>query len=159
MDLTASDLYQGFVDPPAGSAPMMRWWWFGPDVTDDELDRELEAMKAVGIGGVEVAYVYPLSGVTEPLGSPGFLAHLRHAADTAKRLGLRFDVTLGSGWSFGGPWVTAEHAARGLAWETREVSPPSWPTEASKSRRGRTARCPSRTAWPRFPPGAAHGRC
>ena len=134
MTLTASDLYQGFVDPPAGSAPMMRWWWFGPDVTDDELDRELEAMEAVGIGGVEVAYVYPLSDVTEPLGSPGFFGHLRHAADTALRLSLRFDVTLGSGWSFGGPWITAEHAARGLVWDSREapltpfrIGPSGWP--------------------------------
>jgi alpha-L-rhamnosidase len=122
MTLNASDLYAGFVEPPAGSAPMMRWWWFGPDVQDAEIDRELEAMKAAGIGGAEVAYVYPLSTVTDPLPSPGFVAHLRHAADTAQRLGLRLDVTLGSGWSFGGPWVTDEHAARGLYWETREVS-------------------------------------
>ncbi|HET7723323.1 MAG TPA: glycosyl hydrolase [Propionibacteriaceae bacterium] len=134
MTLNASDLYAGFAEPPAGSAPMMRWWWFGPDVTDAEIDRELEAMKAAGIGGAEVAYVYPLSDVTEPLVSPGFLAHLRHAADTARRLGLRLDVTLGSGWSFGGPWVTREHAARGLYWESREVGvrplvigPSGWP--------------------------------
>jgi hypothetical protein len=134
MTSTVSDLYAGFVEPPAGTAPMMRWWWFGPDVTDVEIDRELEAMKAAGIGGAEVAYVYPLSEVTEPLGSAGFLAHLRHAAETAARLGLRFDVTLGSGWSFGGPWITEEHAARGLYWETREVGltaveirPSGWP--------------------------------
>ncbi|HSN10972.1 MAG TPA: glycosyl hydrolase, partial [Propionibacteriaceae bacterium] len=134
MSLNTSDLYAGFVEPPAGSAPMMRWWWFGPDVTDAEIDRELEAMKAAGIGGAEVAYVYPLSQVTDPLVSPGFLGHLRHAADTAQRLGMRLDVTLGSGWSFGGPWVTQEHAARGLYWETREVGitpldigPSGWP--------------------------------
>ncbi len=134
MTVNASDLYTGFVEPPAGSAPMMRWWWFGPDVTDAEIDRELEAMKAAGIGGAEVAYVYPLSKVSDPLVSPAFLGHLRHAADTARRLGLRLDVTLGSGWSFGGPWVTEEHAARGLYWETREVAvtpldigPSGWP--------------------------------
>ena len=67
--------------PARRDPPLMRWWWFGPDVTDAEIDRELEAMKAAGIGGVEVAYVYPLSEVTEPLGSAGFLGHLRHAAE------------------------------------------------------------------------------
>ena len=123
MTTTAADLYRGFSEPPTGSAPMMRWWWFGPDVTDIEIDRELTAMKAAGIGGVEVGYEYPLSEVTEPLGSPGFLSHLRHAADTAQRLGMRFDITLGSGWSFGGPWITDEHAARGLFWERREATP------------------------------------
>lgn len=134
MTSTVSDLYAGFVTPPNGTAPMMRWWWFGPDVTDAEIDRELEAMKAAGIGGAEVAYVYPLSEVTEPLGSDGFLGHLRHAAETAQRLGLRLDVTLGSGWSFGGPWITEELAARGLYWESREVGlkpleigPSGWP--------------------------------
>ncbi len=137
MTQNSSDLYAGFVEPPAGTAPMMRWWWFGPDVRDTEIDRELAAMKEAGIGGAEVAYVYPLSRVREPLVSPGFLGHLRHAADTAQRLGLRLDVTLGSGWSFGGPWVTDELAARGLYWETREVSiapleigPSGWPGDS-----------------------------
>ena len=40
---------------------MMRWWWFGPAVTDEELARELEVMKAGGIGGVEVQPVYPVA--------------------------------------------------------------------------------------------------
>ena len=40
---------------------MMRWWWFGPSVSGPELDRELTAMADAGLGGVEVAYVYPLS--------------------------------------------------------------------------------------------------
>lgn len=39
---------------------MMRWWWFGPGVTKPELDRELQVMKANGIGGVEIQPVYPL---------------------------------------------------------------------------------------------------
>jgi hypothetical protein len=41
----------------------------------------------------------------------------------ASRLGLRFDVTLGSGWSFGGPHITDETAARKLRWDAREVPP------------------------------------
>ncbi len=53
---------------------MMRWWWFGPDVENAELDRELTAMAAGGLGGVEVAFVYPLSKVTTPFLSDPFLA-------------------------------------------------------------------------------------
>jgi hypothetical protein len=41
----------------------------------------------------------------------------------ASRLGLRFDVTLGSGWSVGGPHITDETAARKLRWDAREVPP------------------------------------
>jgi hypothetical protein len=120
---TIDELRTGFRDPPTGSAPMMRWWWFGPSVDRAEIDRELTVMAGAGLGGVEVAYVYPLGPDSERLMSAPFLANLRYAADAARELGLRFDLTLGSGWSFGGPHITAEHAARKLHWERREISP------------------------------------
>ena len=78
---------------------------------------------AAGFGGVEVAYVYPLGPVTTEFMSEAFLADLRFAADRAHELGLRFDLTLGSGWSFGGPHISDELAARRLHWERREISP------------------------------------
>ena len=121
--LGIDDLRSGFADPPLDSAPRMRWWWFGPSVTRPELERELTAMAGVGIGGVEVAYVYPLATATTDFGSADFLADLRFAADRAHELGLRFDLTLGSGWSFGGPHVSPELAARQLHWERREIGP------------------------------------
>ncbi len=40
---------------------MMRWWWFGPSVTHDELAAEMRRMKEGGIGGFEIATVYPLA--------------------------------------------------------------------------------------------------
>lgn len=119
----ADELHARFIDPPTNSAPMMRWWWFGPSVERDELQRELTVMAAAGIGGVEVSYVYPLASDSERLLSPAFLADLGYAADAAHALGLRFDLTLGSGWSFGGPHITAEHAARQLHWDRREIGP------------------------------------
>src|SRR5262245_24233661 len=56
-----ADVQRQFADPPADSRIMMRWWWFGPAVTREELDREMRAMKDGGIGGFEVASVYPIS--------------------------------------------------------------------------------------------------
>ena len=123
MTVSIDDLRSGFAAPPPGSAPMMRWWWFGPSVDRAELDRELTAMQAAGIGGVEVSYVYPLDAGSTPLLSHQFLADLRYAADRARELGLRFDLTLGSGWSFGGPHITADLAARCLHWDRREIQP------------------------------------
>lgn len=114
---------------------MMRWWWFGPSVDPAEIDRELAVMAAAGLGGVEVAYVYPLGPDSEKFLSSPFLANLRHAAEAARELGLRFDLTLGSGWSFGGPHITPEHAARKLHWERREISPGA-------------ARIPALALWP-----------
>ena len=101
----------------------MRWWWFGPSVTRQELDRELTTMADSGIGGVEVAYVYPLAMAATEFGSDAFLADLRFAAERAHELGLSFDLTLGSGWSFGGRHISTELAARQLHWERREIGP------------------------------------
>ena len=97
---------------------MMRWWWFGPAATRDEIRRELGQMKAAGIGGVEIANLYaqalddPATGFhNTPFLSPEHLAALRFAAEEARRLGLRVDVTLGSGWPFGGPAIPITQAA------------------------------------------------
>jgi hypothetical protein len=91
---SVDELRAGFVNPPTSSAPMLRWWWFGPSVRRAEIDRELTAMRAVGLGGVEVAYVYPLGPESEKFLSSPFLADLRNAAETARGLGLRLDLTL-----------------------------------------------------------------
>jgi hypothetical protein len=49
--------------------------------------------------------------VTHPFLSDGFLDDVRFAARTARELGLRVDLTLGSGWPFGGPQIKVADAA------------------------------------------------
>ncbi len=102
-----------FAAPPADTRPMMRWWWFGPAVEDKELARELHVMQQAGIGGVEIQPVYPLSlddpgkGIRNlPYLSPEFLSAVTFANTTARSLGMRVDITLGSGWPYGGPSTT-----------------------------------------------------
>jgi len=111
-------LQRAFEQPPDDARIMMRWWWFGAAVTKPELERELRLMKQGGIGGVEVQPVYPLalddpaSGLRNlPYLSDDFLASLGFAAQKAHELGLRVDVTLGSGWPYGGPHVPITEAA------------------------------------------------
>ncbi|GAA1489789.1 glycosyl hydrolase [Brachybacterium sacelli] len=114
---------EAFLRPDPSARPMMRWWWFGPDVESAEIDRELRAMADAGLGGAEVAFVYPLAEGADEFLSARMLSPLRHAAETARDLGLRFDVTLGSGWSYGGSHIGPEHASRSLHWERRDISP------------------------------------
>jgi len=114
-----------FAHPPDDCRIMMRWWWFGPAVTHAELERELEQMKAAGIGGVEIATLYP-QALDDP--ATGFqnanylsdehIESLRFAAEEARKLGLRVDVTLGSGWPFGGPHIPVTEAAGELRVES-----------------------------------------
>src|SRR5690606_24440227 len=107
-----AEVLAGLARPDPSARPMMRWWWFGPDVEDEEIERELRAMAAAGLGGAEVAFVYPLRETSTPFLSAPMLRALDHAARAARDLGLRLDVTLGSGWSFGGGHIGPEHAAR-----------------------------------------------
>src|SRR5208283_3748668 len=107
-------LESSFRTPPDDSRIMMRWWWFGPAVTKVEIAREIRTMKAGGIGGFEVQPVYPLAldgqipGLKNvPFLSPEFFDMLKFTAAEAKAQGMRMDLTLGSGWPYGGPMFSA----------------------------------------------------
>jgi hypothetical protein len=117
-DPDMSELSRSFANPPDDSRIMMRWWWFGPAVTQNELEREIKLMKAGGIGGFEVQPVYPLALDDAKAGiqnltylSDEFLEALRFTADRASELGMRMDLTLGSGWPYGGAQVPIQDAA------------------------------------------------
>ncbi len=123
------DLRHTFADPPDNARIMMRWWWFGPAVEKTELARELRVMKAAGIGGVEIQPVYPVELEDPQKGfrnfpylSAEFLSDLKFAATTARELGMRVDITLGSGWPYGGPDTTVTQAAGRLRVERVPVS-------------------------------------
>ena len=121
-------LQRSFEEPPDDARIMMRWWWFGPSVTKPEIERELRTMKEGGIGGVEVQPVYPLlpddatAGIKNlPYLSDEFLEMIRFASEKSKELGMRFDLTLGSGWSFGGAKTPITEAAGQLRVERVKV--------------------------------------
>src|SRR5215471_17079825 len=122
------DLQRGFAHPPDSAKIMMRWWWFGPSVTRTELEREMRLMKEGGIGGFEVQAVYPLSPDDPthaiknlPYLSDEFIDALRFTSAKAKELGLRMDLTLGSGWPYGGPSVAITDAAATLRSERVKI--------------------------------------
>ena len=125
-----AQLHQAFAHPPDSSKIMVRWWWFGPSATKSELQLELEQMKAAGIGGVEIATLYPLELDDPATGfhnynyvSDEHIENLRFAADEARRLGMRVDITLGSGWPFGGPHIPVTQAAGELRVEQAPAPP------------------------------------
>lgn len=118
------DLRRGFESPPPETRILMRWWWFGPAVTALQLEREIRLMKEGGIGGFEIQPVYPVALDDPERGfrnlsflSQEFLDAVRHSAETARQLGLRVDITLGSGWPYGGPQIPVTLAAGRLRWE------------------------------------------
>ena len=51
VENNSDKLYDSFVNPLAKARPFVRWWWNGNCVEEDEIKRELDVMKAAGIGG------------------------------------------------------------------------------------------------------------
>ena len=127
---TIETLRRDFLNPPNQARPMVRWWWFGPAVVKPEILRELQQMKADGIQGAELAFVYPevlddpAKGLKNlPFLSPEMLDDVTYAQSEGRKLGLRIDVTLCSGWPYGGPHITLAEAVTAL--HTFEVPVPA----------------------------------
>jgi hypothetical protein len=101
--------------------PWTRWWWQGSAVDRAGLTRQLEALAAVGIGGVEVTPIYGVRGTEDRFIqylAPQWMTLLDHAVREATRLRMRVDMATGTGWPFGGPWVGDDIAPRSLAYKT-----------------------------------------
>ena len=103
-------IHAAFANPPSQTRPMVRWWWFGPAVVKPEILRELQQMKVDGVQGAEMAFEYaevlddPAKGLKNlPFLSPEMLDDVTYAQAEGRKLGLRIDLTLGSGWPYGGP--------------------------------------------------------
>src|SRR5687768_1052311 len=95
--------------------PWTRWWWHGSAVDPANLTSELEALRAAGLGGVEITPIYGVRGEEArfiPYLSDKWVSMLEHVLREARRLGLGVDMATGTGWPFGGPWVGEEIAPR-----------------------------------------------
>src|SRR4029453_17311353 len=110
--------------PTAPTRPSTRWGWVGSAVDEANLTRELELFRAAGIGGVEICPIYGIQGAESrniPFLSPRFMQVLGHTLGEGKRLGLGVDLTTGTGWPFGGPWVSDADASSRVELARRET--------------------------------------
>ncbi len=107
-------VYEKFRNPPADARPFMRWWWSNNQVEERELLRELDVLKAAGIGGVEIN---PIASKEDPSGSKAKLLSWRSeewdrillaTCKAAKERGMTVDLIAGSGWPFGGRFLKPE---------------------------------------------------
>lgn len=118
MMKTSYDDYRNLLaNPPSDAKSFTRWWWYGAAVTKEEIRRELAFMAEAGLGGVEIQITYPLSEDSEAQGiknlsyySPAFIDMLDYTLTTADKMGLFVDLTLCSGWPFGGPFIPNDMA-------------------------------------------------
>ncbi len=122
-------LEKGFSDPPGDAKPRTWWHWTNSNITKDGITKDLEWMKRIGIGGMQLADVASGQGqVVEKkivFGSPEWLDAVRHAASEAQRLDLEMTIFSSAGWSLtGGPWVEPGQAMKKLVWSEKTVKGP-----------------------------------
>lgn len=116
--LAAASFAEAFINPPNTARAQVWWHWMNGNVTADGITRDLEAMKAIGLGGFQNFD----AGTGIPKGpvvylSPEWLSLKKHAMAEADRLGLEFTMHNCPGWSSsGGPWITPELAMQEVTW-------------------------------------------
>ena len=97
------------------SRPWTYWWWMGSAVNRDELRRHAQTYAKAGLGGMHIIPIYGAEGAEGrciPFLSPQWMDMFDAAVETAGTAGLGIDMTPGTGWPYGGPWVGPEQAAK-----------------------------------------------
>lgn len=129
-----STLEANFITPPSTAKPYVWWHWMGPNFSKAGITKDLEAMRAAGIGG---ATIFNLASAVQEshvptennpwseqkYRSPAYWEAIRHAAAEAQRLGLEIGLHNTAGYSTtGGPWVSEDKAMQTLVWSKTSQS-------------------------------------
>jgi hypothetical protein len=105
--------------------PWGYWWWMGSAVDEANLTREMQRYRDAGMGGVHIIPIYGAKGYEslylEYL-SPAWMRMLNHAVSEGRRLDMGVDMTLGTGWCFGGPAITENLASAAAVVKTADVA-------------------------------------
>jgi hypothetical protein len=127
-------LLGAFRQPPSRLRPFVRWWWNGSRVNEAEILRELDVLKAAGIGGVEINTIamredVPKDGLAafpeRPWLSPGWCSAVRAAPEGARARGMTADIIVGSGWPFGGCFLKPAEQTKRVRLVKREIGGPA----------------------------------
>src|SRR5580698_5335255 len=94
-NVPSASIRRQFQLPPKKYRPLVRWWWPGNDVTDEELRREVEVLDTAGFGGAEIqAFVKGFFTKDLPdaqaqrvnsFVSPSFFRHVAVAIEEARK--------------------------------------------------------------------------
>jgi len=105
--------------------PWVWWWWHGSAVDQTNIAHELQRFHDAGLGGVQITSIYGVKGAESrdiKYLTPAWLAMMGYTVDEAQRLGMGVDMTLGSGWCFGGPTVSDQDANASVVVKTFVVA-------------------------------------
>ncbi len=125
FSLAQNDLFTNFQTPLNAAKPRVWWHWMNGNVTKNGIQKDLEWMQRVGIGGFQNfdANLFTPQVVEKKLVfmTPEWKDAFKFATQLADQKGLEMAIAGSPGWSVtGGPWVPAEDGMKKYVWtETR----------------------------------------
>jgi len=99
------------------SKPWTYWWWMGSAVTRSDIDKQLIEFSKVGLGGVHIIPIYGVIGYEKQFIdflTKDWLEIVYYTIEKAASLNLGVDITLGTGWPYGGTWIDSNTVAKKL---------------------------------------------
>lgn len=105
--------------------PGTRWWWLGSAVDQENLKWNLAEYGKHGIGAIEITPLYGVQGNQQnniPYLSDKWMSMLRYTMTQAERNGIEVDMTTGTGWPFGGPWVPLKESACRVVFVEKDIN-------------------------------------
>ncbi|MBS1565567.1 MAG: glycoside hydrolase family 2, partial [Bacteroidetes bacterium] len=123
-------LYNTFREPANTAKPFVRWWWNGLRIVKEELVRELDMLKSLGIGGVEInSIAFPDTADAMNYKEVQWLSDewielVQFTVAAAKERGIICDIIMGSGWPFGGEFLGKDEQTQLMALGTRDITGP-----------------------------------
>jgi len=102
---------------PDTAKPWTYWWWMGSAVNKTDIKHQLIEFSKSGLGGVHIVPIYGVKGYEAqflPFLSEEWLEMVQYSIHEAEKLNLGVDITLGTGWPYGGSWVNKDLAAKKL---------------------------------------------
>jgi len=114
------NIREQFSNVPGEIKTGVYWYWINDNISIEGVEKDLEAMKKVGIDRVQIGNIQ--SGSTPvgqyPFYSDGWWEITAAAARKAAELGIEFGEFNSPGWSqSGGPWIDEERAMRYVAFK------------------------------------------
>ena len=94
--------------------PAARWWWLGSAVDENNLSYNMEEYAHAGLGELEITPIYGVQNNEEnelSFLTPEWMKALEYTINKGKEVGMRIDMSTGTGWPFGGPETSIEDAA------------------------------------------------
>ena len=116
-----------FQTPPQAAKPRVWWHWMNGNITKEGIQKDLDWMSRVGIGGFQNFDANLFTPVIVPkklvFMTPEWKEAFKFATETADKKGLEMAIAGSPGWSVtGGPWVEPKDAMKKYVWTETKVN-------------------------------------